>query len=274
MTWVPPPDGPWSPGDPASLGAVAWQPPGAGPYNPAPVLPPPPPPAGRPRRRALLAGVVALIVIVLGATIGIAIGVGGDSPSATAESPSPGVPPPSAAATSQAAATAARSAAVSATPSTPAQTAVPSQTYSGPGGISVSGPVGWVPDTSAGVPTVADYRPSSSPQRLLGATFRIGIGNPSPGASFDIEVQQSIVFLQTNNGATILGTSRGTFLGVPAADIQYDYFNAGLGVQRHGIERLWRSNGVTMIIQSSDVDANWPAASAVFAQLVASASVS
>ena len=152
----------------------------------------------------------------------------------------------------------------------------PTQTYSAPGIVTVQGPENWTQDDSAGVTAIRDYVDPSSPSRLAGAYFRIGIGNKHPSGSFADEAQQAANFLVSTYSAQIeSGPTETTFVdGTVAYDIDYVYTPSGNTGSRHGIERLFRYNGATCIIQASDVSENWAATTALFQQLVGSASVS
>jgi len=157
------------------------------------------------------------------------------------------------------------------TPSTPPDD---TQTYSAPGGLTVEGPAGWVRDDSANIAHIRDYVDPSSPARLAGAYFRIGIGNESPSGSIRSEANGSAAFLRREYHARIVTIGYSFFLGTTAADVEYAYRVPGTNDHRHGRERIWRANGVTMIIQSSDLAANWSSARALFDQLVTSAGLS
>jgi hypothetical protein len=150
------------------------------------------------------------------------------------------------------------------------------QSYTGPGVVTVEGPQNWTEDDSAGVTSIRDYDDPSSSSRLEGAYFRIGIGNAHPSGAFADEAQQAADFLVSTFSATIdNGPSETTFMdGTDAYDIEYEYTPSGSTDSRHGIERLFRYNGATLIIQASDVSENWTSTNALFEQLVGSASVS
>jgi hypothetical protein len=149
-----------------------------------------------------------------------------------------------------------------------------SQTYSGPGGITVQGPAGWHRDRTAHVPSVADYDAPGSSARLAGSTFRIGISNPTPTASLRAEAKQAANFLRSSFHAAIIGITYRSFLGTECADIQYRYYNATYHVERRGIERIWHDNNETYTIQSSGAASDWSGTEQVLAQLVTNASVS
>jgi hypothetical protein len=149
----------------------------------------------------------------------------------------------------------------------------PTERYTAPGGLNVDGPAGWRLDRSAGIANIRDYVDPSSPERLSGGYFRIGIGNPTPRGSFTDEVDQAANFLRTTYTADIRHVSYTTFLGATAADIEYSYVPDGHATARHGIERLSRRDGHTLILQVSDLDTRWARTQAIFMRLTATATV-
>lgn len=253
------------------------------PDGPASESPPPDFPLfGTSNRRPLLVVGVAVAVILLGG-VGVSVGVllnGGSSSPVSAAAPlrrsTPAAAPParpkSARTTTLVKTVVAPPPAPSSPESTSSSGSTAEQSYGAPGGLHVRGPAGWVDDRSAGVPTIRDYRDPASPQRLIGAFFRIGVSNDRPSGDFAAETSDAAKYLRSTYHARILAITQDIpFLDSSASDIEFEYNNAEFGVTRHSIERIWRSDGNTLIIQSSDVADRWPQTRALFDTMTAAA---
>lgn len=289
-TFTPPPAAP----PPVFAPPPAAPPPAAPPpaAAPIPTFTPPPAPAS-PRggsgssRGKLIAAIVAAVVLLGGGAAAAIVGSGGSSDDSSPAGSSTRTP----VATDNGSATVTVTSTVTPSDTTTTTTDVTSaattseppaapsaadlETYDGPEGITVMGPAGWSRDGAARVPTIIDYNEPGSPARAAGATFRIGVGNTTPSGSFESEARAAANFLRSNYDADIErgGPQFGSFLGSESVDIQYRYFSTDYGVERRGIERLWRMNGQTYIIQSSGRAGQWAQTQEVFDELVSHAEV-
>lgn len=265
-----------------------WQSDGPGPQPvPPPVRPPADERSGSRSWKIAVAVLVALLVAGGGTLAAVLLGRSSGSPQASGSSrPGGSVDGSNAAASAMPAQTpiaaptslpapsvVTRSVYVTSAPTTRAQEQT--QTYSGPGGISVQGPAGWVEDDSANLSSIRDYVPPSSRYRLSGANIRIGIGNGNPKSTIESEAAYSIGYLRKSLGGYVSGPTYVAFRGRTAADIDWEFTNDMTPhVQRRGRERIWIENGVTMIVISSDLSSRWSSAVQVFGQVTSTVEIS
>lgn len=149
----------------------------------------------------------------------------------------------------------------------------PTQTYSGPGGITVSVGAGWTPDLSAGG-GVSDYVEPLGVDELTAAFFRIGVENPTPAATISAEADASIAALKAADPAVeIVSESFGTFLGTDSVDIEFSNYHNSLGLVRHARERLWIAGGATYILMFDTPEQSWDPALEFFNSLAATAQI-
>lgn len=267
---------------PATRPAVPVPAPWAPAYEPQPARSwhePVAPPAAA-RRPATLWWLVAAVTAVIVAGVAVALVValrpagraqaGAAPPSASITTRSPSSPAPSVSNGRTVTVTHSSTPQVTPTVSPTSAGSVPVQSYAAPGGLTVSAPEGWLPDTSAGIDHIRDFDDPASAGATQGTYFRIGIGNIKPTGTFALEAKQAADFLRSRYQGTIMsGPDFAQFLGAQCADIEYT--DPVGGVTRHGIERIWRYSGQTMIIQASGLDQDWAGTRALFEQLVASA---
>ncbi|MBE7186802.1 serine/threonine-protein kinase [Jatrophihabitans endophyticus] len=235
----------------------------------------------------VLAVVAAVVLVLAAATAGVLLYRSHDhgSPAAQGGGPTATTPGPTTGATtaSTSTPTPTDSTVTSAPPSTQGSTSsgspttstvvVDGTTYTGPGGVTVVGPQGWTRDTSGGNNNVIDYDAPGSSGFVHGLAFQIGIGNPHALPTVQAEARGAKRYLRSvETGLTFPQTQYGTFLGAPSVVIEYVGTNSA-GVERHGIEQLWLSDGVTREVIVSGRSGQWSTAEPVFDQLVATCKV-
>ena len=146
------------------------------------------------------------------------------------------------------------------------------QTYTGPGGISVTTAKGWTRDESSGIPTILDYRSPRSPDTTAGTYFRIGIWNTHPASSITDELKSSSHLLTGPNSPyrdvkIVHEQETGNTCGAPSAGIDFTETNSA-GVLRHAIQRLIIHNGATFILELNTPDAVWDPRQTFLKQLI------
>ena len=146
------------------------------------------------------------------------------------------------------------------------------QTYTGPGGISVTTAKGWTRDESSGIPTILDYRSPRSPDTTAGTYFRIGIWNTHPASSITDELKSSSDLLTGPNSPyrdvkIVHEQQTGSTCGAPSAGIDFTETNSA-GVLRHAIQRLIIHNGATFILELNTPDAVWDPRQTFLKQLI------
>jgi hypothetical protein len=144
------------------------------------------------------------------------------------------------------------------------------ESYSGPGGITVSTGPGWAldPTSTAGV---SDYLQPPSTDPLTTAYFGIGIADPTPASTVSVEAASAIAALQAQDPAVqILTQANGQFLGADSVDIEYANLHNSQGIARHGRERLWINRGVTYVVSFDAPESAWDPTLATFNSLTAS----
>ena len=146
------------------------------------------------------------------------------------------------------------------------------QTYTGPGGISVTTAKGWTRDESSGIPTILDYRSPRSPDTTAGTYFRIGIWNTHPASSITDELKSSSDLLTGPNSPyrdvkIVHEQETGNTCGAPSAGIDFTETNSA-GVLRHAIQRLIIHNGATFILELNTPDAVWDPRQTFLKQLI------
>ena len=146
------------------------------------------------------------------------------------------------------------------------------QTYTGPGGISVTTAKGWTRHESPGIPTVLDYLSPDSADTSTGRYFRIGIWNAHPASTISDELIYSANLLTGRNSPysnvkIVHKQETGNTCGAPSAGIDFTETNSA-GVLRHAIQRLVIHNGVTLILELNTPDAVWDPRQTFLKQLI------
>lgn len=141
--------------------------------------------------------------------------------------------------------------------STAPPTVADSQTVSGPGGLSVSIPSGWVVGGS----------PSSVNQQASDP------GNPDNFVRFGASAPLAVSLLaeiqagergnpNVQNGYQRIGLVETSFLGQDAVDWEFTFVKEG--VTRHALGRYWRQTGLGYVIYLSAPDSQWFSVRSIF----------
>ena len=161
----------------------------------------------------------------------------------------------------------------SATPSASAPTEPPvesSQTYNGPGGITVTTDPGWVFSPTS-TTSVSEFLQPPGTDPLTAAYFGLGIADSAPPSDVSTEADRVIAALQAQDPAVqIVTRAAGQYMGADSVDIEYANFHEG-GGPRHGRERLWLARDAAYVVRYDSPESTWDDSElAIFNSLIAS----
>ncbi len=140
------------------------------------------------------------------------------------------------------------------------------RTVSGPGGLAVSIPAGWV---VGGSPAAANQQASAPGDDR---TFvRLGAARP-PAVPLLTEIRNGESGNpNVQNGYERVQLAETVFLGQTAVDWEFTFVKDG--VTRHAFGRYWRQNGLGYVIYLSAPDTEWTSVQWVFEAMATSATV-
>lgn len=151
-------------------------------------------------------------------------------------------------------------------PTDPAPPAADEKSVTGPGGLTISIPAGWV---VGGSPAAANQQAAdpAEPDCFL----RFGAATP-PAVSLLAEIRTGERSNpNVRNGYRRIRLAQTTFLGVAAVDWEFTFVKDG--TTRHALGRYWRDNGLGYVVYLSTPAGRWAGVRPVFDRMADTAAV-